>query len=64
MGWTTGFDSRQWKKIYLFPAVTRTAQGGFRTPYAMSSGEFFPEMKRPGLDADYSAPPYTEVKNS
>jgi hypothetical protein len=62
IGWTAGFDSRQWQVFFLFtafrPSLGPAQPPTHRIPEALSAG-----VKRQGREADHSPPSSAEVKN-
>jgi len=42
----------------------RTGSGVHTASYPMGTGECIPDIKRPGREADYSAPSIAEFKNA
>jgi hypothetical protein len=51
---------------FSFPMTSRPALGPTCTSvasYAIGTGGYLPEVKRPGLEADHSSPSSSEAKN-
>jgi hypothetical protein len=57
-----GIESRQGLGIFLFTTASRTALGPSHPPIQWVPGALFPEVKRPGREADHSPPSGAEVK--
>jgi hypothetical protein len=57
-----GFESRQELGIFLFTTASRPALGLTQLPIQWVSGALALGVKRPGLEADHSPPPTSEVK--
>jgi hypothetical protein len=56
--------SRKGPKIFLHSTASRPAQEPARPHIQRVPGALSSELKPPGLDADKSLPPTTEVKNT
>jgi hypothetical protein len=49
---------------FIFLHVVQTGSGAHPAPYPMGIGGSFPEVKRPGREADHSPSTSAEVKNN
>jgi hypothetical protein len=58
-----GLYSRQGPEIFLFSTASRPALGATQPPIQSVPGGSFPEVKRPGREADQTPPFTAEVKN-
>jgi hypothetical protein len=64
-GWAIGvlgFDFRRGLRIFLFTTASRTALGPTQPPIQWVLGALSLGVKRPGREADHSAPSSAEVK--
>jgi len=59
-----GFESWQGQGIFLFTTASRPALWPTQPPIQWVPEAFYPEVKRPVCEGDYSSPSIGEVKNS
>jgi hypothetical protein len=60
----SGFDSRQGLGTFISATVSRPALGPTKPRIQWVKVDIFPGVKRPGREADKSAPYSTELKNA
>jgi hypothetical protein len=62
MGWMTRVKFPARAKRFSLSLHVQTGSGAHPASYPMNTGSFYPEVKRPGCEADHSPPYSAKVK--